>query len=324
MTIAGVEYEAPEPTGTADAAGAPLRPALSILIVSIGRPELVRTIVTARAAAIATGLTYEIVVVDDSIDARTLPLLVQCGTNPDDIVHVNSSSRNIARARNTSLAHARGRFLAFIDDDEWAEPDWLTRHMAVLEEFAADAVIGPVRAHYPHGAPGWIVRGDPYSRWWLPRGKRLVRGTTANALVRQDMLTRHALHFAESYGRSGGEDADLFQRLSRAGGIIVAGDGVVHEDVAMVRCNATDLRLRALRVGQTFARSIGSDRSGLGRVVGIASASAKCLVLGGYAIALLPIGMKYALPKALKAARNGGKIRELMGLDLVEYYRPSD
>ena len=40
-------------------------------------------------------------------------------------------------------------------------------------------------------------------------------------------------------------------------------------------------------------------------------------------LALLPFGMKRAMPKAQAAMRNCGKMREALGLDLIDYYRKS-
>lgn len=62
------------------------------------------------------------------------------------LAYISCGPENISMSRNYGLAHARGRIVAFIDDDAAPEPDWLER---LLPAFAAPDV----------GAAGGFVRG---------------------------------------------------------------------------------------------------------------------------------------------------------------------
>jgi succinoglycan biosynthesis protein ExoM len=299
---------------------APPPPLVSVVIPSIGRPHLARTIAGARSAARAAGFAYEIVVVDDSPDGAAMPICSEAEDGSGDLNVVVSRSRNIATARNAGLAAGRGMWLAFIDDDEWPEPDWLCRNLAVAEKCGADAVIGPVRAHYPATAPRWIVAGDPYSRWWLKPMMPLQQGSTANALVRRGALSDRGLFFDERFGRSGGEDSDLFSRLATSGGRIVSGDGVVHEEVSQQRCSMRDLARRAFRVGQTYALTRSLSTTGMQRIRLLATSSVKVVIYSSGAGVLLPFRPRRAMGAWLNALRNAGKIGLLAGQPLVSYY----
>ena len=294
---------------------------VSIVVPSIGRPELARTVTGAREAARATGLRYEIVVVDDSVNEAAAQLCRDLEDGSGDLRVAVSASRNIAIARNAGLDAAKGEWLAFIDDDEWPERDWLIRNLAVAVEFGADAVVGPVRAHYRSEAPRWVIIGDPYSRWQVARGSVMKRGSTANALVRRGALLRHGLRFGKEFGRSGGEDADLFGRLYGAGALICGGDGLVHEAVAIDRCSLRDLARRAIRVGQTYAQSETMERSLAFRIAFLTGAALKAAGFFAWAAVQLPLGPKYVLPRLQEAVRNLGKVAYLVGSTPIVYYR---
>src|SRR5581483_8260145 len=50
----------------------------------------------------------------------------------------------VSHVRNTGVAAAQGRFIAFIDDDEIPGEHWLASLLACRSRHRADAVLGPV------------------------------------------------------------------------------------------------------------------------------------------------------------------------------------
>lgn len=294
----------------------------SILIASIGRDTLARTLTSTRAAARHHGAPFEIIVADDSIDGRVRPILDRLDGGSADITLVHVGAGNISIARNACLEAATGEFLLFIDDDEWVEADWIDRHSRALERDRADAAFGPVKAYYTDDTPEWLRRADLFSRNRVKDGQALTRGTTANAMVRRATVLRLGLRFREEFGRTGGEDTAFFGQLYRGGGKLVGSAALVSEMVPADRCSLHYLRRRAVRAGQTFARNalIGSSRWRKARFA--VDAAAKMAVLGGMALAIAPFDRGRALHPLIEALRNLGKLREICNLPLVVYYSP--
>ena len=104
---------------------------------------------------------------------------------PFDIVYVHCPAANISIARNACLDNCSGDFLAFIDDDETASPEWLVELLAVAAATGADAVLGPVSAVYDDAAPGWMQRGDFHSTQPVWVGGEIRTGYTCNVLLRR-------------------------------------------------------------------------------------------------------------------------------------------
>jgi GT2 family glycosyltransferase len=101
-----------------------------------------------------TQLPDEIIVVDASIDDLTANLVA--GQFPGVIYLRNPRGRgNMTSSRNMALKHATGDILAFIDDDSFAERDWLENLAATY----TSEDIGAVGGRALNGQPDEETRG---------------------------------------------------------------------------------------------------------------------------------------------------------------------
>lgn len=161
--------------------------------------------------------------------------------------YVHAPARNISIARNAALSHSRTRWLAFIDDDEVATPEWL-KHLAAARA-RADVAIGRCEAVYGSDLPAWVSACDFHSN--RIKGNP-TNAYTSNALIDRDFLVRHGIQFRIELGRTGGEDTIFFREIAEAGGrIIYCPEAVVYEDVPEGRANMQWVRRRMFRAGQT-------------------------------------------------------------------------
>jgi glycosyltransferase involved in cell wall biosynthesis len=91
--------------------------------------------------AVGTALTQtwtarEIVIVDDASTDRSATLLNALERTHDEIrVIRHATNRGVSEARNTLLAHARGTFIAFFDDDDESVPDRLEQQYRRLSDY---------------------------------------------------------------------------------------------------------------------------------------------------------------------------------------------
>lgn len=96
-------------------------PTISVVIPTKNRAHIVpRAIETALAQR---GVDLEVVVVNDgSTDATLETLQDRFGFNPRVRVVTNATSRGLGGARNRGIKEARGKWLAFLDDDDVWSP----------------------------------------------------------------------------------------------------------------------------------------------------------------------------------------------------------
>ena len=278
---------------------------VAVAIASVGRPSLATTLDTIAAQRLPDDVALDVIVADDGPPgaveaiARAAPLPVRV---------VRAGGRNIALTRNASLDAVRdAEWIAFIDDDQEAEPDWIAALLATATRHGADAAFGPVEPLYEPDAPRWAVRARLYARHHGADGTEVATGNTGNALVRAAALG--ATRFDPAFGRTGGEDTDLFARLARGGARMVASErGTVRERVATERLDLDHLAVRYARGGHSYARIALEGSGAFRRVAFYGGAIAKGLVAGLGAALLTPVAPHRAAALALRCWANRGKL----------------
>ena len=161
----------------------------------------------------------------------------------------------IAAARNAAVALARDRAaIAFIDDDEVPDANWLAALVAARERYDADVVAGPAYPVFAPGTPDWVRRSrffDPPTR---VSGQSIRQAGTNNMLIRLAALDGMPEPFDPEFGLAGAEDTLLCLRLHAQGRRLVWDqEAATYEDVPVERANARYLVRRALRTDNSGA-----------------------------------------------------------------------
>lgn len=298
---------------------------LSLVVCTLGRSEqLPATIASLLEQRLAVGTVAEIVVVDN--DPASGLVRQRLAAVAGRVQIVDASQRGLSAARNAGLAAARGRIVAFTDDDATADPDWAQRLLDVFDEPGAeevDCVTGLVRAvETDSDTSRWFEEYGGFGKGadrlaWVPDapgpdhdhepaalgrpGPRGVAfpcsagefGSGNNMAFRTDRLRRLG-GFDPALGAGspslGGEDLDIFRRVFTGGGVIV------YEPAAVIRHHhrSTYADLRA----QLFAYG-----------AGMAAVITKQLTCGpGSALAVLVrLGPALVLLLHPRSAKNNGK-----------------
>jgi succinoglycan biosynthesis protein ExoM len=228
--------------------------------------------------------------------------------------------KNIALTRNMGVANATGEYIAFIDDDEYADPDWLSTLYAALHKYEADVVFGQVIGVLPDDTPEWMRRGGFFKGYSRITGSERMHGATNNAFMRSSKIEDRNAAFDSKYGLTGGEDTDFFQRLRFAGARLVwCNEAIVREIVAPERMNVRWLIRRAYRGGQVFAEICVKHAGWLGRLRWLVYRFFLALValLGG--LLGWPIKREWGVHCFLKVASNIGQVSTMFSHRYEEY-----
>lgn len=111
---------------------------------------------------------FEVVVVDDGSTDRSADIAAQFAVRDCRFRVVKQPNGGLSAARNAGLELATGEWVAFIDGDDWVEPNLLDEMLTAAVEARADVVIAGCYVDF-HDRAGHVVR---VSRQLPPR--RLV------------------------------------------------------------------------------------------------------------------------------------------------------
>jgi GT2 family glycosyltransferase len=249
----------------------------------------------------------EIVLVVDHNDA----LLERIRTElPDLVVLPNEQRRGLSGARNTGIAAAKGSFVAFLDDDAAAMPDWLERLEVLCARPGVIGVGGRVVPRWLSDRPPWFpeeflwVVGCTYRG--LPAEPAQVRNIYGGCFaIRRDVLTEIG-GFRTELGRGaskgmGCEETELCiratQRFEEAI-FLYDPDAVIEHDVPADRGTWTYFRRRCF--GEGVSKAILTKMVGARR--GLASERA-------YSSRILPLGFARESARGLRKRESAPLLR---------------
>ena len=193
---------------------------ICVCICTFRRPRfLTRLLKALEKQQTENAFTYSVVVVDNDADRSAKQLIEDFSRrSPLHIAYYNEPHQNIALARNMALRKAHGRFVAFIDDDEFPIDTWLLELLRTCLDSGADGVLGPVEPHFEGKPPKWILKVGLFHHPRYRTGRVLDWNETrsGNFLLTRALIDDERNAFDPAFSMHG-EDKNFFQRLMQKG-----------------------------------------------------------------------------------------------------------
>ncbi|HKH91734.1 MAG TPA: glycosyltransferase [Gemmatimonadaceae bacterium] len=192
-------------------------PTVSVVIATHGRHESLVRCLTALSEQTVPRRLFEVVVCDDGSSVPVSPAIAPFSERIALTV-VRRPRGGPAAARNEGAGHARGRLLAFTDDDCAPAPDWLERLMERMQRQPGHMIGGSIvnlLPHDPYATATQLIMScvyDYYSRNDV--GHRFFSTTNLAVPANRFWMLDG---FSERFPRAAGEDYDFCARWQEAG-----------------------------------------------------------------------------------------------------------
>ncbi|MBU6298540.1 MAG: glycosyltransferase [Alphaproteobacteria bacterium] len=238
---------------------------------------------------------------------------------------VIAPERGIAQVRNVlaerALSYGSAKFVAMLDDDEWPSPQWLIQFLRVQAQTAADALQGSILFEFESATPSWAIGFDGMTSIRRPTGPvRMLEGAGNIFLTRSCLEDLTRPWFDPTFGLTGGEDRDFFERLAAAGKRFAwADEAAAHTVVPASRTSLKWTLERAYSIGNTDMRIFLKHRPKLGARVREYGKIALALLLSPVLFVILAAVPNRAIDALRRLFRNAGKITALLGRHYNEY-----
>jgi len=226
---------------------------ICVCVCTYKRPEMLRLLLSKLVEQETDRLfSHSIVIVDNDVSESARHVVESHALESAvSIRYYVEPEQNIALARNKATANARGDFIAFMDDDEFPQRDWLACLYRTCNKFDADGVLGPVLPYFNVAPPRWVLQGKYFDRPTHKTGTVLpwYNTRTGNVLFDASILQGDREPFNREFG-SGGEDRHFFRRMIGQGRKFVwCNEAPVYEVIPPERWKKSFMLRRALLRG---------------------------------------------------------------------------
>lgn len=296
-----------------------------VSVATFRRPQqLLALLRSLESQCVSTDRHIRVVVVDNDPGMSARSVCEQLIESPNfdlDVQYFSEPRPGISYARNEGLRHlGTADAVAFIDDDETAEPQWVEQLVQASELFSADVVAGPVIPKFPGDAPSWIVRQGWFERPCYRTGENPKWPATNNSLIRRSMLEKLPTpYFEPKYALTGGSDTYFYMRCRDHGAKVVwSANAEVTEEIPRSRLSARWLWRRNVRLGNVSGAMLGRRHS---KTVVLCIGTGRILFGIGAGLLRLIFKPEGAAEVLAHTPRGFGVIAGLVGSNVIEYKR---
>ncbi len=242
---------------------------ITIVVCTYNRSEMLRDALRSLYDLRTAGeFTYEVLVVDNNSSDDTPATVEQCSRESRATLRgVRETKPGVAAARNRGVREAHGEWIAFFDDDQIADSDWLYELRRGVLEQQCRIVGGAVHLLLPencerdlHPFVRMLLGESKWSETPQPYNHKINPGA-GNLMVEKSIFDEVGL-FNEALRR--GEDTDLYRR-TRAAGMAAwyLPDAIIHHMTPDERLSETYLHKLSRNMGDLLAAHEWNTRSTL-------------------------------------------------------------
>ena len=196
-------------------------PLVSILVPMYNAAGCITRCVESLCAQ--TYKSIEILLLNDGSTDDTAAVCARLAAKDHRIAVIDKPNTGAADTRNRGIRLAHGKYIQFVDCDDWLAPDFTEKLVTAAEQHQAELVVAPFWMVYPEHfvehtrpwekavsvvrqrnpprtraygyLPAGVYTGQEYAKHLIQKPNTFYYGSPCNKLYRRDLLRKHSLHF---------------------------------------------------------------------------------------------------------------------------------
>lgn len=298
-------------------------PLINICILTRQRPELLRECLRhTTEIAPPDNCEINISVIENDTEAHSKKTVEQIAEDtPIKIHYLLEPKRGIPVARNSAMRLSESinaDYIAFIDDDEWPDKNWIKSAYDYCQSQGGDIVVsGNVVSQFPENTPDHIR--ELLQRKLRPTGEEPNSCATNNVLFPIQLASVLKLQFDESNPLAGGTDTLFFAEAKARGvRVVKCAESIVFEKIPENRTSFTWISKRKYRAGITEYRR---KRLAGSPAIKIVLSNLLTLLINALAVPLVSLtgNKRNQYRKWLKACKAAGTLSGVFGVQVQSY-----
>ena len=164
----------------------------------------------------------EILIVDNDIEQSSKQIYDKYNNSCAIKIHyTNETEKGLSNVRNRAIQEGinlGASHIAFIDDDEIANDDWLINHINFYNNYDEIYVSsGPTIKKFAKEYPAHITKNKIFKTSSKTTGTIKKTCASGNVFFPLDIIKDNNIYFSKAFNTCGSEDTDFFSRISSLG-----------------------------------------------------------------------------------------------------------
>lgn len=149
---------------------------------------------------------FECILIDDGSSDGSEIICDQWEQKDSRIKVIHQSNQGVSKARNRGIVEAQGKYIIFIDSDDWIDPNYLNELFQPIEKYNLDLVVCGLQQHYIDGTSqnysyktGIIKIEKQFTNEFTDINKQFLLFGPVIKLYRKSIIQKHNIHFPPEY-----------------------------------------------------------------------------------------------------------------------------
>jgi len=195
---------------------------ISVIVCTYNRANLLAEVLETLCKQTIDKKYYEVIVVDNNSKDKTASFAKKYCQEHSNFRYCLETMQGLSNARNHGWKVAKGKYIAYIDDDCRVPKQWLATAMDIIRRISPGVFGGPFYAFYKTSKPRWYkdsyASHVPFKEARVLGEKESVNIFGGNMFFRKKLL-KSLGGFDSSLGMSGkkiayGEETEILQKIS--------------------------------------------------------------------------------------------------------------